>query len=237
MNKHQISRRAALSSLTSLPIVALGLATSTRLIQPAQYGTFLTRYTANLDEYWRMYRSSDAKDAMLAFQRISQALPALLIIVQDSTQYRQQALGLATRYAILKTLFGWTCIGPVETTRYAQTALALSRETGDISLQLSAYSKLSWAYFYDKKYSLAVKTAQQGEALLLAYQHQSGNKPLQPVVQAATYSTLALMQAANRQVPDNALGKATEINPGEESYAFMTLKQTTLMPSISGRQE
>jgi hypothetical protein len=83
--------------------------------------------------------------------------------------YRAEALDLAARYALVKTLLGWICVGPTATIQYAKEAVALSNETGDISLQLSALSKLAWAYFYTKNYKPALTIANQAETLLQSY--------------------------------------------------------------------
>ena len=129
-------------------------------------------------------------------------------IINDSSTYRQEALDLATRYALLKTLLGWILMSLTDVIPYAQNAVVLSKETGDLSLQLSAYSKLAWAYFYDKKYPLALTTAHQAASLLQHYQQHTHAEPLHPNMRGGTYSTLALMQASNRQSPDLALGNA-----------------------------
>jgi len=149
--------------------------------------------------------------------------------MRDSSHYRKEATDLAARYALLKTLLGWICVNPTETLQYAKNALALCKETGDISLQLSAYSKLAWGYFYDKQYPLALKTAQEAEGLLLQYYRLPNAQPLHPVIQGGTYSNLALMLARNGRSPDVALGKTTEVDPGEEPYVLMESGRRTLL--------
>ncbi len=225
---YQITRREALCSLATLPIITLGLAVSGHTVPSAQYGSVLAHCSASLEPCWELYRDGDASETALAFKSTSKYLSVLQTISKDSSHYRKEALDLATRYALLKTLLGWICIGPTETIQYARDAVALSKETEDISLQLSAYSKLAWAYFYAKKYTLALTTAQEAEMLLQQYTQLPNSQPLHLCVQGGTYSTLALMQTKNGLSPNIALGKALETDP-EESYAFMTSKRSTLL--------
>jgi hypothetical protein len=53
-----------------------------------------------------------------------------------------------------------------ETIQYAKDAVELIQASGGVSFVLSAYSKLAWAYFYDKKYKSALLTAQEAQFLL-----------------------------------------------------------------------
>jgi hypothetical protein len=170
-------------------------------------------------------KSSDADDLMLAFKSVSKYLPILEAIARNASQYRKEALDLAAHYALLKTVLGWHCADLTEIIQYAKDAVALSKETGDILLQLSAYSKLAWAYYanYDKKYGAALATAQEAQFLL-----EQSATPLPSGIQGGTYSTLALMQASNGKQPDAALGKATEVDPGNEIYAFMDFTRSSL---------
>ena len=225
---YQITRREALWSLATLPMITLGLTTPGRAITPSQYGSAIAHCTASFEPLWEFHHYGDAREATLAFQCSSKYLSLLKAISRDSALYREEALNLATRYALLKTLCGWGCVGITETIPYAKEALTLSKETGDISLQLSAYSKLAWAYAYAKKDRLALSTAQEAEMLFQNYSHLPQSQPLHPCVWGGTYSTLALMQAKNGQSPDIALGKALGVEP-KESYACMTSKRSTLL--------
>ncbi|HEU0003258.1 MAG TPA: helix-turn-helix transcriptional regulator [Ktedonobacteraceae bacterium] len=226
---YQMTRREALCSLATLPLITFGLTTSEKALQPAQYGSILAQCTASLEACWQLYQDGDASDTSLAFKSVSKYLPVLQSIMRDSSQYRKEATDLAARYALLKTLLGWICVNPTETLQYAKNAVALCKETGDISLQLSAYSKLAWGYFYDKQYSSALKTAQKAEGLFRQHSQMSDTQPFHPVVQSGIYSALALMLAKNGRTPDMALGKATEVDPGDKPYALMTSKRSTLL--------
>lgn len=229
---YHITRRGVLRSLATLPLTTLGLAIPGTTIQAAQYGSVLEHCAASLEPCWELRSSSDANDLALAFRCASNYLSVLQTIMQDSSTYRAEALDLATRYAIVKTRLGWHCVGPAETIPYAKEAVELSRKTGDISLQLSACSKLAWTYFYLKRDRLAFNTMQETEALLTHYTHSPNAQPLHPSILGGTYSTLALVQAKNGQAPDIALGKALETNP-DESYAFMTSTRSQLLMEAS----
>lgn len=225
---YQITRREALWSLATLPIITLGLSTPGNSVSSSHYSSAIAHCAASLEPCWELYRSGDPGGTELAFKCSSTYLSMLQAIGKDSPSHREEALDLAARYALLKTLLGWICVGPNETLHYAREAVALSKETGDISLQLSAYSKLAWAYFYLKKHALALSTAQEAEGLLLGYALSPESQPLHACVQGGTYSTLALMQAKNGQAPYHASGKAFEADP-QESYAFMTSKYSALL--------
>jgi transcriptional regulator with XRE-family HTH domain len=228
---YQISRREALGALATLPMLTLGLSIPGKVVPPAQYGQAIAHCTASLEACWQLYYTGGATDTRLAFKSVSTYLDLLKTIVRTSPQYRREALDLATRYALLKTLLGWICVGPLATLPYAQEALALSKENGDLELQLSAYSKLAWGYFYNKQFPQALTTAQTGEALMLQHARLLNTAPLHPIVKAGTYSTLGLMLARNNKEPDSALERAAEIRPDHEpaAYAMMTSKPSTLL--------
>jgi transcriptional regulator with XRE-family HTH domain len=213
---HQISRREALCTLATLPMITLSLSLPGTTLEPKRYGDFLAHCAASLEACYALSEGDDASDIAFAFKSVSKYLPILERIAREAIQFRQEALDLATRYALLQTILGWHYRGSTETIQYARHAVTLSKEMGNISFQLSAYSKLAWAYFYDKKYKLALETAQEAQFLL-----DRSSTPLPPCIQAGTYSTLALMQAKNGKPIDLAVGKAIEIDAGDESYAFM----------------
>jgi transcriptional regulator with XRE-family HTH domain len=225
---YQITRREALWSLATLPMMTLGLTVPGSSISSNQYSNALAHCAASLEPCWELHRSNDPAGIRLAFKCTSKYIALLKTISHNSPVYRQEALDLATRYALVQTLLGWICAGPVETLQYAKNAVALSKETDDISLQLSAYSKLAWAYFYLKKDGLALSTAQEAHAHLTRYTLSSNAQALHPCVYAGIHSALALMLARNGQSPDKALGIALEANP-QESFACITSKRSTLL--------
>ena len=232
MNSHnknyQITRREAISTLASLPLATLGLTMPGSVVQPTQYAMALAHCSASLEACWELSKSSEPSDVRLAFKRVSQYLSVLETIARNASRYRQEALDLAARYALVKTILGWHCASFAEVIHYAQSAKEYSKEAENIPLQLSALSKLAWHYLYDKKYGLALETAQEAQFLL---ERQSDSLP--PGIRGGTYSTLALMQARNGVPSDIALGKATEVDPGDEVYAFMDFTRSGLPIEVS----
>lgn len=220
---YQITRREALCSLAALPLITFGLNTPGKTVPPAQYGNVLAQCAASIEACWELTQSSDASDIVFAFKNVSKYLPILKSIVNNSSQHRKEAANLTAHYAILKTILGWHHKGLTEAIHYAKEAVVYSQEAEDISLQLSAYSKLAWAYLYDKKYKLALETAQEAQFLL-----EQTTTPLPSCIQSGTYSTLALMQVKNGRAADSTLGKVTEIDPGDKTCAFMEFTRSDL---------
>jgi hypothetical protein len=129
-----------------------------------------------------------------------------------------------------------------ETISYAREAVFLSKATGDISLQLSAYVKLAWSYFHEKKYTLARTTMREGEAVLKHYQQTPDVEPLPSSIIGSFHSALALIQTKTGESPDSALGIATESAPMDDHIAFMVftpsvqLNEAALICCTSGDQ-
>jgi hypothetical protein len=166
---YPFTRRDALCSLATLPMITLGLKSAGSTVQPAQYGKLLAHCATSIEACLELHKSREASDLTLAFQCVSKYLPILEMIANDSSQYQREALDMATRCALVKALLGSHRAGPAAKTQYAKQAVALSQETNDITLKLSAYRKLAWAYLYDKKYMLALTTAQEAENALQKY--------------------------------------------------------------------
>lgn len=207
--------KGALSSLVMLPISGVQ--------QSANWDTTLQQCTVAVAACQELARSTDADDLDLAFQGASSYLDIVSAIAHDSSQLRKKALNIASRCTILKTNLGWHNAGYRKTIQYAKEAVAYSdayyKESRDISLLLSARSKLAWSqyYYYGNKNTLALDTALGSVSLL----EQQPIK-VHPCVRGQTYSTLALMQANHGQnEAETALAKATEVDPGHESIAFM----------------
>ncbi len=226
---YQMTRREALSILATFPTVTLGMKPGV-VVQPtpAQYGTILAHCSASLEACWQLYRSSDASAAQLAFQCVATYLPILTTIAKDSGPYAKEALHFASQYALLKTLLGWGRVGTIATIPYAQEAMSLSKATGDIWLQLSAYTKLGWSCSGVQKHRhTALETMQEGESFLQNYQHLKNMPSLPSYVVGNFYCTYALVQARNGRSPDTALGIATESDTGgDEHTAFMMFSQS-----------
>lgn len=154
-------------------------------------------------------------------------------IAQHSSHHRLQALDLLARCGLLRTILGWHVIGDTATIALAKESLALAKEnyeaSGDPALLLSAYSKLAWAYSYKNEDDDALQIAIMGEQFLI--QQDPAKVPAN--VRGGTYSTLALMQARTEQSPDEALGKATEHDPGTDEIAFLSFTRDDI-PLESG---
>jgi transcriptional regulator with XRE-family HTH domain len=197
----QITRRTTLEMLAQLPLASLGLSLSGSSIKPAYYGDALVYCAAASEACWGLFRSSNAGDVQQAFQSVSMYLPILKTVARDSTVYRREALDLAARYALLQTLLGWDCSSSTETISYANDAVTLSKLTGDILLQLSAYIKLAWAYFFDNKGTQALRTMQEGEDILKNYQKSPGFPPLPSSIIGGFHSTYALIKRPVKPLP------------------------------------
>jgi hypothetical protein len=115
------------------------------------------------------------------------------------------AFHLATQYAILKTMLGWGRVKNSETVDFALNALFLSNETGNISLQLSARTKLNWSYLRGRQYTRAVETMQEGEQQLQAYQRRKKGPIVPSGMIGNFYSGYSMAQIRNDINPDAAL--------------------------------
>jgi len=222
MNIDEPTRREALRMLASLPMTTLGT-TSTLLSR--HYDEMLRHCTAALEACWHLYRSSDPIGTQHAFGCVCTYVPLLERIAHDSDHCRKAALNLATHYAILQTLLGWNAIGAKESIIYAQKARDLSKETGDILLQLSAYCKLNYTCLLSKNFAGAWKAMLEGEYVLKEYQREKNRTPLSSGIIGNFYSSYSIAQVDNGINPDNALGIASDSEPLLENVAFMEFTQ------------
>jgi DNA-binding XRE family transcriptional regulator/tetratricopeptide (TPR) repeat protein len=207
---YQRTRRQAITDLAVLPFVApLGLAERADPLPSSQYELFLKECGASLAACEELYHSSEAEDRFLAFESISRYLVELRAIAKSSSRYRTQALELATRCAILKTSLGYDCVNDAGALVFALEAVELAAESGNVCLQISASSKLAWAYLWTNKRRLALQTATNASDLLKRYK-----EPLPACIRGGAHSTLSVMQAKNGQPYDIALKKAGEQDPG-----------------------
>jgi DNA-binding XRE family transcriptional regulator/tetratricopeptide (TPR) repeat protein len=207
---YQRTRRQAITDLAVLPFVApLGLAERADPLLSSQYELFLKECGASLAACEELTLSSEAEDRFLAFECVSRYLVELRAIAKSSSRYRMQALELATRCAIQKTILGAGCVNDAGALVFAQEAVELAAESGNVCLQLSASSKLAWAYLWTNKRRLALQTATNAGDLLKRYK-----EPLPACIRGGTHSTLSVMQAKNGLPYDTALKKAGEQDPG-----------------------
>lgn len=226
---YQITRREAISTLATLPLVTLGLAQPGKEMIVPRYAEALAHSAAGLEACWELYtHGGGASELLLGFQCVSRYLDMLVRIGRTSSRHQKEALRLATQYGLLKMLFGQHCASAPATIQYARETVALSMETGELSLQLSAYSKLAWAQFSANNGHRALTAAQTAQALLEHSEQQPGGKPLPPCIRGGIYSTLATMQARNGRPSDQALAKAMEHDPGMEVYAYLDFTRASM---------
>jgi transcriptional regulator with XRE-family HTH domain len=225
----RLTRREAIVSLAALPLVTFGLALPGKELATARYAEALVQCAASLQACWELYEHGGASELQLGFQCTSRYLTVLQRIGQTSTRHREEALRLATAYALLKTLLSRHCTGAVLTTQCAWEAIALSQETGDIPLQLSAYTKLTWTYLYEKYDRQALLAAQEAQAVLEYAERQAGGELLPPGIRGGVYSALALALARNRLPSDQALAKAMERDPGTQVHAYLDFTRASML--------
>jgi tetratricopeptide (TPR) repeat protein len=134
----------------------------------------------------------------------------LKTIAHDSSCHRKEALDLAAQYAILQTMLGWKFLKREESISHAQSALGLCKESGNILLLMSAYSKLNYTYITAKNYAKALETMQEGEYVLKSYKK---GPSLPRGIIGNFYSGYAHAQVYNGINADMALGIATDSEP------------------------
>jgi transcriptional regulator with XRE-family HTH domain len=225
---YQITRREAIGTLATLPLVTFGLVLPGKEIASTRHAEMLARSAASVEACWQLHEHGGASELLLGFQCTSRYMATLEDIYLTSAQHRQEALRLATQFALIKVLLGPHCAGTLATVPYAQEALALSQETGDLALQLSAYNKLAWTYWHEKDGRQALAIAQEAQAALERSLQQSDGEPLPDSIRGGIYSTLAMMLASRGQPFDIALGKAMERDPGTEVHAYLDFTRATM---------
>lgn len=227
---YQITRREAIGTMATLPLITFGLALPGKEeITATRHTELLAQCTASMEACWELHQHGDASELLLGFQCTSRYLAVLQRISRVSTQHRKEALRLATQYAILKTFFGWHCAGATATVQYAQEAVALSRETGVLSLQLSAYHKLAWAYLFARMYPQALATAQEAQTLLERFDRQPRGEPIPTGIRGGTASALAMTQARNGLPFEQALARSMERDPGTEVHAYLPFTRSSML--------
>ncbi len=214
---YHITRREALLRLVSLPLATLGAATfaSDESPTPAVSKDILAQCTVSIAACWELRKSTEYSDLALAFDGVSAYLPVLQRIVKDSSEYHQEAAGLATQCLLLKTLLGEHIESLKEATQYAQQALVYSKEAKDLSLQLRALEGLAVIYTYSKHNTLAFQTIEQAVPLLKHIKQK--NVPISPHVLALTNGMLACTLVRNGQDGTAYLDQASALLPEKEN--------------------
>ena len=201
---YQITRREALCTLATLPIITLGLTNPGSSVPSTQYGKFLAQCTASLEACRELCKSSEASDLRLAFKSISQYLPILKSIVKESSTYRRNAASLTAQAYLLKHVLGLHVETPdvAIAKGYATQAVNYAAQSGDPVLHITALRNLTWAYNHVKNYQRALRTIEQAQHVI---EHDT---PLSSAVASTVYSTLAVIQAKNGVSPLSALDQA-----------------------------
>jgi hypothetical protein len=211
---YKITRREAMCELASIPMIALG---AKHTLKATRHEEMLRFCTAALEGCWELHRSNDSKGRQHAFDCVCTYVPMLETIAKDSPTQRLQALDLAARYAILKTLMSWTLASPIEAVVAAQHARSLSNETGNVALQFSARTKLNWTFLRNKNYAMGLETMQECEQILKDYKG-----PVLPSGMIGNvWSSYALAQVHNGIDPDRALGSALDSEPLPDKVVFL----------------
>jgi len=221
---YQLIRQRAMTSLATMPLVTLTLALPGKDIAISRYAEALAQCTASIEACWELYERGGADELQLGFFCVSRYLIALWPVGRARTQRQWETRRLLTRSALLRTIFAWHCVGTKAAVQYAREAVALSKEADDLSLQLSAYRNLAWAYAFVKNDQRALATAQESQAVL-----ERGEDLLPAGVRGGIYSTLAVAQARNMQPADRALALAMEHDPGTEVHAYLDFTRATML--------
>jgi transcriptional regulator with XRE-family HTH domain len=167
--EYEITRRQAVISLATFPFAPPINLEKRERAASSDYELFVKECGASLAACEELAHSSDARDIWLAFRCVCRYLVELKVISDSSLRYRTQALELAAHCAILKAKLGWGQYGTAAAILFAQDAMNIARESGDLRLQLSASSKLAWFYLRDDQRELALETAREGRNLLEKY--------------------------------------------------------------------
>lgn len=224
---YQVTRREAVATMATLPLVTFGLTLPGKEVSSSRHGELLAHSVASLEACWELYTHGEADELLLGYQCTSRYLDVLVCIGRTSVRYQEEAMRLAAQCALLRTIFGWHCAGAAPTVQYARQALALSQETGDLLLQLSAYTKLAWTYMYENNDRQALAAAQAAQGALEHFEEQAGEE-LPPGVHGGVYSALAVAQARNGLVPDDALATSLQRDPGAEVQAYLDFTRATM---------
>ena len=213
---YQITRREALCSLATLPMITLGLTTPGRTLQPAQYGTALAHCTASLEACRELSKSSEASDLALASKSILKYLPTLETIANNSSQYRKEAAELAAQGLFLKATLSVHLATPKEAINYAKQSILYGQESGNATLQIAALRRLAWIYYCDRQPKLALEAALEAQHVA----ETSKQAALSPPLQSCVYGTSAKYQALN----------------GRKDDAFVSLKHAHQILSSSNEE-
>jgi tetratricopeptide (TPR) repeat protein len=202
-NHIDMGRRDALRRIALFPLQALGFGMLGTTATWAR-GDILTHCAAGITACDHLSQG-DHEDIALAFSTLSAYLPALESIVKDSTLYRQEAAALVAQSYLIKHVLALHIEGSGAATRYGKRAITYAKESGNVSLQVIALRRLSWAYLEDKLPQQALQTSEEARHLI-----EQNPTRVPPRLRSSIYGTLAVLQAKNGIDPTVAIPLAQE---------------------------
>jgi Predicted transcriptional regulators len=226
--KALITRREALSRLTTLPILALGLtpnianSNALRNITPA-----LQQCAAGVAAARELIKSSETCDLALAYNAVTTYLPTLKGIMRESSSHRKEAANIAAQSArIASTIgrLGWHSEGIRQAEEYAQQAVDYAQQADDPAILISSILSQAWAYYYDRRCVDGVNAVARAIPLL----KQSG---VPKSLAARVLSTQAVLLAKQGRKPDSveSLRKAQAVAMNDDYYACTDTTLTELL--------
>ena len=181
-----LTRREALRRLAMLPML-FGI--STGIQRPVEETLHQCAAGLTACEY---LSKGNHDDMVLAYSMVSLYVQLLKPVVKDSSLHRKEAAALMTQSYLIKFLLGLHIEGTSAATRYVRQAVAYSKESGDVILQLTAIRRLTWAYLDDRQPGQALRTVEQAKHII-----ENSRTPIPHRLRSSVYGTLAVMQAKN----------------------------------------
>lgn len=226
MNEHTYSnhshidmgRRDALRRIALFPLQALGFGALGK-VAIWNRGDILTHCAAGITACDHLSQGNH-EDIALAFSTLSAYLPTLELITKESALYRQEAAELVAQSYLIKHVLALHMDGFGAATRYGKRAVTYAKESGNVSLQVIALRRLSWAYLEDKLPQQALQASEEARYLI-----EQNTTRVPPRLRSSIYGTLAVLQAKNGIDPTATLPLAQEAffaTPVESSDAVLS---------------
>ncbi|MGH2478061.1 MAG: helix-turn-helix domain-containing protein [Ktedonobacteraceae bacterium] len=158
---HPFSRRQALVMLAALPqgLVFAAQHAGTKVVQEE----FLPQCTTSITACWYLMQG---REFLVVEQSLSQYLPALSALAQQSSPYQQVAASLASQGYFLLSQLALHRLRFRDRAMYSKQAAEYGKAAGDRSLQVSALSNLANAYFQLGDLSSQLQTYRQATGML-----------------------------------------------------------------------
>jgi len=160
-DKNPLSRRQALIAIAALPygLVAAARHTGTGVVAEE----FLPQCTASITACWHLMQG---QEFLVVGQSISQYLPALSTLAQQSSLYQQSAAGLASQSHFLLSHLALHNLRFKDRVTHCKQAAEYGRVAGDRCLEVSALCTLADAYFQLGNLPSQLRTYQQAAQML-----------------------------------------------------------------------